>query len=75
MRLPTDPAKLKLITREYIIKHCRALEKKADTFEKQLVDKYRKVCETRIYNIPDNAVAFFIEELTGLEADELLGGE
>lgn len=36
MRLPTDPAKLKLLTREYIIKHCRALEKKADAFKKQL---------------------------------------
>lgn len=36
MRLPTDPAKLKLLSSEYILKHCRALEKKLDTLKKQL---------------------------------------
>ncbi len=38
VKLPTDPAKLKLLSREYILKHCRALEKEADTFKKQLED-------------------------------------
>lgn len=29
-KLPEDPAKLKLLTREYIIKRCRAWEKIVD---------------------------------------------
>jgi len=38
MRLPEDPAKLKRLTREYIIKHCRTLEKKLDALEKQVLE-------------------------------------
>jgi len=35
-KLPEDPAKLKLLSSEYILKHCKALEKKLDAFKKQL---------------------------------------
>lgn len=44
MNLPKDPAKLKQLTREYIIKHCRALEKKLDQLENRLLE-WQKVCE------------------------------
>ncbi|TET28301.1 MAG: hypothetical protein E3J73_01110 [Candidatus Bathyarchaeum sp.] len=44
MRLPTDPTKLKLLTREYILKHCRELEKKLDAFEKQVFSPHKIVC-------------------------------
>jgi len=43
--------------------------------KQELKDKYREVCKTRIQNIADDAIAFFIEELTGLEPEELLGEE
>lgn len=38
MRLPTDLEKLKLLSREYIIKHCIALEKEADATKSRLVE-------------------------------------
>lgn len=36
MRLPKEPEKLKLLSREYIIKHCRSLEATIEAFEKEL---------------------------------------
>lgn len=42
---------------------------------KPLIDKYRKLCKTRISNIADDAVCFFIEELTDSEPEELLEKE
>lgn len=41
--------------------------------DKELREKYAKLCETRIENIADDAVAFFIEELLDQEPEEILG--
>lgn len=41
-------------------------------FEGELKQKYAKLCETRIGNMKDDAVAFFIEELLNAEAEEIL---
>lgn len=49
MRLPTDPAKLKLLSSEYILKHCRTLEKKADAFEKQLQEWKDRLLKNKEY--------------------------
>ena len=38
----------------------------------ELKEIYAKLCETRIGNMKDDAVAFFIEELLNAEADEIL---
>lgn len=41
-------------------------------FEAELKKIYAKLCETRISNMKDDAVAFFIEELFDAEAEEIL---
>ena len=46
---------------------------KLNLSKEELQQRYSKLCETRIHNIADDAVAFFIEELLDAEADEILG--
>lgn len=42
-------------------------------FEQQLREIYEQLCKTRVENIADDAVAFFIEKLLDQEPEEILG--
>jgi len=54
-------------------KYTDAVEWWKVAFKRELQEKYAKLCETRIANIADDAVAFFIEELLEADAEEILG--
>jgi len=44
-----------------------------DGFEKELREKYAKLCKKRIWDIAADHQCFLIEELLDAEADEILG--
>lgn len=78
MRLPTDPAKLKLLTREYIIKHCRALEQSFDTLHVATLEWYKVqigllgLCEGKLENIMEKFYTTDLKETNLKELVQLL---
>ena len=57
MKLPTDPKKLKLLSSEYILKHCRKLEAELDKLHAAVLEWYRvqlgqlELCDNVLENI------------------------
>jgi hypothetical protein len=50
-----------------------AVEQWFEGFEKELREKYAKLCKKRIWDIAADHQCFLIEELLDAEADEILG--